>query len=127
MDRSTMAPEGTPMGPFKLAFSWRSQVVSAFFVLGQNGEAGLRTKVLLWGRPFTVDDPAFRWGHNEWFQFAVKVAALSAAVGGRRPDNLPIEPTSIREALTEAFGPNPPDATFHLPQRPHHLAAPDWH
>lgn len=110
-------------GPFKLSFSWRAQVVSAMFTLALGGDVGLRTRVLLWGRAWTVDDECYDWGQDpsRWAQFASKVATL-AAVTGPRPENLPIEPTSIQAALLEAFGPNPPDETFHLPARRPRLA-----
>lgn len=111
-------------GPFKMAFSWRAQVGAAFFALGRGGDVGAATLVHLWGRPWTVDDEAYTWEARDWYQFAVKVVTLSATAAGHQRGNLPIEPTSIADALTAAFGPNPPDATFHLPQRPHHLYLP---
>lgn len=113
-------PDAAPMnGPFKMPFSWRLQVGAAVFVLGHQGEAGLATRVHLWGRPWTAQDPAHTWCASDWYQFAVKVVSLSLAVAGPRPGNLPIEPTSIADALTAAYGPNPPDATFHLPRGSH--------
>lgn len=124
MDTSALTPVGAMNGPFKMSFSWRAQLGSAVFVMGRNGDAGVATLVHLWGRPWTVDDPAYEWDTSDWYQFAVKVVTLSVAAGGQRPGNLPIEPTSIADALTAAFGPNPPDATFHLPQRSHHLGLP---
>ncbi len=111
-------PPGDAMhGPFKMSFSWRAQLGAAVFVLGRQGQAGVATLVHLWGRPWTADDPAYAWGPSEWYKFAVKVVVLSVAAGGLRPGNKPIEPTSIADALTTTFGPNPPDATFHLPQK----------
>lgn len=121
--RELPAP-GTMNGPFTMSFSWRLQLTAALFVLGRQGDAGVATLLHLWGRPWTVDDPAYGWGKSEWYQFAVRVVALSATAAGPRPGNLPIEPTSIADALSAAFGPSPPGATFHLPQRSHRLSVP---
>ncbi len=124
MERMNLPPVGAMTGPFKMSFSWRAQLGAAMFVLGRQGHAGCATLVNLWGRPWTVDDPAYAWDADDWYQFAVKVVVLSVVAGGHRPGNMPIEPLSVADALTAAFGPNPPDATFHLPQRPHRLAVP---
>lgn len=120
---NSVPPPGEMNGPFKMSFSWRAQLAAALFMLGREGVAGESTRVHLWGRPYTVADPAYIWAPDQWYQFAVKVVLLSLSDSGPRLGNLPIEPTSIAAALSEAFGPNPPDATFHLPQRSHRLLA----
>ena len=124
MNTANLPQHGVMNGPFTMSFSWRAQVSAALFVLGRDGVAGVATRVHLWGRPWTAGEPAVEWLESDWYQFAVKVVTLSAVAGGLRPGNLPIEPTSIDAALTQAYGPNPPDATFHLPQRSHRLAVP---
>lgn len=118
-EKSMNSTEEPMNGPFKMSFSWRAQLGAALFILGRQGVAGIATRVHLWGRPWTTEDAAYRWDADEWFQFAVKVVALSVAAKEPRQGNLPIEPTSIADALTAAFGSNPPDATFHLPPAPH--------
>lgn len=112
-------PAAVPMtGPFLMAFSQKAQLGAALFVLGRQGVAGLATRVHLWGRAWTVDDPCYRWNADDWLQFAVKVVHLSVVAALPRAENLPIEPTSVEAALLAAYGPSPPDATFHLPQTP---------
>lgn len=125
MEKDEINPAEAMNGPFKVSFSWRLQLGAAVFLVGRQGQAGLATRLSLWGRPWTTQDPAYLWNDDQWFQFAVKVVNLSLVVKEPRTGNLPIEPTSIEEALTAAFGPNPPDATFHLPQRPRRPPQPE--
>lgn len=125
MEKDEINPAEAMNGPFKMSFSWRAQLVCALFVIGRQGDAGVGTLVRLWGRPWTKEDPAYTWVAVQWLQFATKVVALSVAVKEPRTGNLPIEPMSIADALTAAFGPNPPDATFHLPQRPRRPPQPE--
>jgi hypothetical protein len=124
MEKDKIPPAEHANGSFKMSFSWRAQLGAAVFMVGRQGMAGLATRIHLWGRPWTKEDPAYLWNADQWFQFAVKVVTLSVAVKELQPENLPIEPTSIEHALTVAFGPNPPDATFHLPPRQHRPAQP---
>lgn len=119
MEKDETPPAEDVNGPFTMSFSWRAQLGAAVFMVGRQGVAGLATRVSLWGRPWTKEDPAYLWNADQWFQFAVKVVTLSVAVKELQLENLPIEPTSIEAALTAAFGLNPPCATFHLPQPPH--------
>ena len=117
MDKHESQQEWEQRGPYTRSFSWRAQLGAAVFTASLRGDVGYGTKIMLWGRPWTKEDPIHDWEWGHWNQFAVKVVTLSLAAPELRKGNLPIEPTLIRELLTEAFGSNPPDATFHLPHR----------